>query len=66
MDIIKRLIRNVPDFPQKGVGFKDITTLLKDPKAFNQTINKLCEPYLDSKVDMVAGIESRGFIFGGA
>lgn len=66
MDGIKRLIRNVPDFPKKGIGFKDITTLLKDSKAFSQTIDTLCEPYLNSNVDMVVGIESRGFIFGGA
>ncbi len=66
MDSLKNLIRNVPDFPKKGIGFKDITTLLKEPEAFNQTIEKLCEPYKHSNVDIVAGIESRGFIFGGA
>lgn len=66
MDRLKNLIRNVPDFPKKGIGFKDITTLIKNPKAFNQTIEKLCEPYKNVNVDIVAGIESRGFIFGGA
>ncbi len=66
MDSLKKLIRNIPDFPQKGIGFKDITTLLREPKAFTQTVEKLCEPFKNSKVDIVAGIESRGFIFGGA
>jgi len=66
MDSLKKLIRNIPDFPQKGIGFKDITTLLREPKAFTQTVEKLGEPFKNSKVDIVAGIESRGFIFGGA
>jgi len=57
-------IRNIPDFPKPGIQFKDITPLLKDSKAFNEAIDTLAEPYLDTKVDFVAGIESRGFIFG--
>ena len=62
---LKATIRDVPDFPKKGIVFKDITTLLKDAKAFRQSVALLCEPYRVKKVDAVVGIESRGFIFGG-
>lgn len=61
---IKSLIRNVPDYPIKGIMFKDITTLIKDPAGFAFTIDTLVEKYKDVKLDKVAGIESRGFIFG--
>jgi len=61
---LKSLIRNVPDFPKKGIGFKDITTLLKDAKGFQEAIHQLCEPYKNRDLDMIVGIESRGFIFG--
>ena len=57
------LIRDVPDFPQRGVLFKDITTLLKDPAAFRRSIDLLAEPFLEDHVDVVVGMESRGFIF---
>lgn len=57
-------IRNIPDFPKPGIQFKDITPLLKDPAAFDEAIDALAEPYVGKKVDYVAGIESRGFIFG--
>jgi adenine phosphoribosyltransferase len=57
------LIRDVPDFPQPGVLFKDITTLIKDGPALRQTIDRLTTPYLDAGIDRVVGIESRGFIF---
>jgi len=63
---LKPLIRTVPDFPKKGIGFKDITTLLKDPKGFQQSILQLCEPYRGQELESVVGIESRGFIFGSA
>ena len=66
MQALKSTIRNVPDFPKKGIGFKDITTLLKDPKAFRQSVMALCDPFRDISLDAVVGIESRGFIFGGA
>ncbi|MBN2029379.1 adenine phosphoribosyltransferase [bacterium] len=63
---LKSLIRNIPDFPKEGIGFKDITTLLKNGPAFQIAVNALCKPYRNQKVDVVVGIESRGFIFGGA
>lgn len=56
-------IRDVADFPKKGILFKDITPLLKDPLAFRYAIDKLVEILKDKKVDLIAGIESRGFIF---
>lgn len=57
-------IRDVPDFPEKGILFKDITTLLKDPEAFKLAINKLTQPFRNMHIDLVVGMESRGFIFG--
>ena len=57
-------IRDVPDFPKPGIVFKDITTLLVDAAALNESINQLVEPFVDQDVDVVVGIESRGFIFG--
>ncbi len=57
-------IRNIPDFPKPGIQFKDITPLLQNADAFNETILSLAEPYKLSQVDYVVGIESRGFIFG--
>lgn len=56
-------IRDVPDFPIRGVMFKDITTLLKDPDAYHHAIDSLVERYKDRKVDIVVGMESRGFVF---
>lgn len=61
---LKTRIRNIPDFPQKGIMFRDITTLLKDPTAFRYSIQKLKEYYQDKKIDVIVGPESRGFIFG--
>jgi adenine phosphoribosyltransferase len=63
---IKQKIRDVPDFPQKGIVFRDITTLLKDPQAYKAIIDHLYNRYKDSNLSAVIGIESRGFIFGGA
>jgi len=57
------LIRDVPDFPQRGVLFKDITTLLKDPAAFRRSIDLLAEPFVGDGIEVVVGMESRGFIF---
>ena len=62
-DQLKNLIREVPDFPKPGILFYDITTLLKDRKGFHDTIDGLKEHYQMSGVDMVIGIEARGFIF---
>lgn len=61
---IKDTIRQVPDFPKKGIQFLDITTGVKNPKAFKVMIDFLYGEFKDKKVDYVAGIESRGFIFG--
>jgi len=66
MIALKSFIRTVLDFPKKGVGFKDITTLVKDKEAFRQAVKELCAPFKQEQVDVVVGIESRGFIFGGA
>ena len=65
-DHLKRLIREVPDFPKKGILFYDITTLLKDKVGFATLIDALSEHYLNSGVDTVLAIEARGFIFGPA
>lgn len=61
---IKDAIRTVPDFPKKGIMFRDITTLLKDKEAFDEVVEKLYEHYKDKKIDKVVSVESRGFIFG--
>jgi adenine phosphoribosyltransferase len=61
---LAKYIRDVPDFPKKGVLFKDITTLLKDPTAFHAAIERLTEEFRQDRVDLVVGMESRGFIFG--
>jgi adenine phosphoribosyltransferase len=66
MDRLRSLIRDVPDFPRPGIVFKDITLLLGDAAAFSASIAALAAPYRDARVDIVAGIESRGFILGGA
>jgi adenine phosphoribosyltransferase len=63
---LQGFIRNVPDFPKKGIGFKDITTLLKDPEAFQQAVDVLAESYASQQIDKIVGIESRGFIFAAA
>ena len=63
MEELKKLIREVPDWPKPGIRFYDITTLLKDKQGFRALIEKLCEHYADKKLDVVAGIEARGFIF---
>ena len=62
---LKNLIRDVPDFPKKGIIFKDITTLLKDKDAFKEAVDKLAEECEGKKIDIVVAVEARGFIFGG-
>ena len=62
---LEKFIRDVPDFPQKGIIFKDITTLLKEKNAFQHVIHLMEEKYKDKNVHKIVGIESRGFIFGG-
>ncbi|HSL20682.1 MAG TPA: adenine phosphoribosyltransferase [Vicinamibacterales bacterium] len=66
MDELKQKIRNVPDFPKPGILFYDITTLLRDRDGFRMVIENLSLPYEGKNIDLVVGIESRGFILGGA
>jgi len=61
---LKDYIRDIPDFPQPGILFRDITPLLRNPAAFNHTIDRLAEKYRDWPLDAIVAIESRGFIFG--
>jgi adenine phosphoribosyltransferase len=63
---LKQHIRHVPDFPKPGILFYDITTLLRDPMGLKATIDMLAMPYVDQGIDVVVGIESRGFILGAA
>jgi adenine phosphoribosyltransferase len=60
---LRAKIREIPDFPKPGILFYDITTLLKDPTAYRAAIDLMLEPYKDEKIDLVVGMESRGFIF---
>jgi len=66
MDHLKAKIRHVPDFPKAGVLFYDITTLLQDPVGLRTAIDSLAVPFKDQGIEIVVGIESRGFIFGAA
>jgi adenine phosphoribosyltransferase len=63
---LKAAIRTIPDYPRPGIQFRDITTLLGDAHAFAYTVDQLVRPWLEAKIDRVAGIEARGFILGGA
>jgi adenine phosphoribosyltransferase len=63
MEDLKKLIREIPDYPKPGILFYDLTTLLKDAAGFRSLVDRLCEHYNGNKVDIVAGIEARGFIF---
>ena len=63
VDSLRAQIREVPDFPKPGILFYDITTLIKQPQPFAEAIDLLVEPFADTKVDVVVGMESRGFIF---
>jgi adenine phosphoribosyltransferase len=63
---LKNAIRSIPDYPKPGIMFRDITTLLADPRAFRRAIDELVQPWSGSKIDKIAGIEARGFILGGA
>jgi adenine phosphoribosyltransferase len=62
----KSKIRDIPDFPSKGIVFKDITPLLADPRAFHIVLDSIAERFIGAHIDAVVGIEARGFIFGGA
>jgi len=61
---LKEKIRNIPDFPKKGIMFRDITTLLQDPEATKKAIKGMLKPFENKEIDVVIGTESRGFIFG--
>jgi adenine phosphoribosyltransferase len=62
----KSVIRTIPDYPKKGIMFRDVTTLLGDPRAFRAAVDQLVQAYAGVRIDKVAGIEARGFILGGA
>ncbi len=62
MDALKAMIKDVPDFPKKGIVFKDITPLLADPKGFDAVIDGLIAPFKNKGIEIVAGVESRGFL----
>ena len=64
IQLICDCIRNIPDFPKPGIQFKDITPVLSNPAAFDAAIEALAAPYKNSDIDLVVGIEARGFIFG--
>lgn len=66
MENLKQKIRNVQDFPKPGIGFKDITTLLKDGKTFKESIDTIAINYNPEDIDLIVGIEARGFIFAAA
>jgi len=63
MENLRKLIREVPDFPKPGINFYDITTLLKDPEGLRSTINAMAKEFEGEQIDTVIGVESRGFIF---
>jgi len=65
-DLLKTKIRNVPDFPKPGILFYDITTLLRDPEGLRLALDAMAAPYEGTPIDLVVGMESRGFIFGAA
>jgi adenine phosphoribosyltransferase len=63
---IKDSIRTIPDYPEPGIMFRDITTLLGDARAFRTVVDRLVQPYAGIRIDKIVGIEARGFILGGA
>lgn len=66
MDDLKNIIRDIPDFPKKGIIFKDITTLLSDGRSFHRMIDLIAHRYIGQQIDKIVGIEARGFILGSA
>ena len=66
MKTVKDYIRTIPDFPHKGILFRDVTTLFADPRGLRLAIDQMLEPYVRQKIDTVVGLEARGFILGGA
>lgn len=66
MAALAELIRTVPDFPKKGIGFKDITTLIKHGEAFREAVDAMLAPFAHEQIDAILGVEARGFIFAAA
>jgi len=66
MDELKKIIRDIPDFPKEGIIFKDITTLLSDGRSFHRMIDLIAHRYIGMHIDQVIGVEARGFILGSA
>ena len=66
MNELSKFIRDIPDFPRKGILFKDITPLLRDPGAFSRALDAMAQHHAGDRIDAVAAVESRGFIFGAA
>ncbi len=66
LNLIKSKIRSIPDWPKKGIIFRDITPVLQEPKLFSRLIDQLAKPYLKKKIDTMVGIDARGFILASA
>ena len=66
MEELKKIIRDIPDFPKKGIIFKDITTLLSDARSFHRMIDLIAHRYVGQKIDQIVGVEARGFVLGSA
>jgi adenine phosphoribosyltransferase len=66
MEELKRIIRDIPDFPKKGIVFKDITTLLGDARSYHRMVDLMAHRYVGQKIDKIVGVEARGFIIGAA
>jgi len=66
MDELKSIIRDVPDFPKKGIIFKDITTLLSDGRSFHRMVDLIAHRYVGQRIDKIVGVEARGFVLGSA
>ncbi len=66
MEELKTIIRDIPDFPKKGIVFKDITTLLSDARSYNRMVDLIAHRYLGEHIDQVVGVEARGFVLGAA
>ena len=66
MEELKKIIRDVPDFPKKGIVFKDITTLLSDGRSFHRMVDLIAHRYVGERIDKIVGVEARGFVLGAA
>lgn len=66
VEMLRKAIREIPDFPKKGILFKDITTLCKDPVSFQRMVDLLSHRYIGKGIELVVGVEARGFVIGAA